>query len=345
MKTYHTKIKIILLLIIICSFLYAAKEQRDYPKIKAIIKPKETTIGVPLEYRLNITGKSLKKIEIVLPQKKEFYPEKEVKRVKKKDDDEEEKPSREVPLYIIHNAQKKNTSEEQLESITIILKMSYYRPGKYSLPEIEIIGKDKIKIGYKIPEVVVKELNQKGELQDIEPPLSLGGNYYRLFFLLIGVSLLTALLIFLFKYIQKKREEKMNQPIIIPPINIFLDELKKLKVRSLIRDGMVEEYVFGISMIFRKFLSLLMDFDATEMTSEEVIEKLEKVLSRIHHDKYKDDIMKSFQMLDLAKFAEFTPSEEILVSNLDKIITLARNLSKDLYRDQSEDKHDISSGI
>lgn len=330
--------KFIVILFGLCIIMNAYADGDDYPLVKAIVSPKDASIGTPLEYRVNVTGEDLKDIEIVLPDKRELYPEPETI-VKKKDSDEdpeEDDPSIHVPVYVIHNARKEDRSEKSMDSFTVVLQMSYYRPGKYSLPEIEIFDRDKIKIGYRIPEIEVKGLNEKGELQDIEAPLDLGGNYYRVIFLILGVAAFTALSIFLYKYLKKRREELMNAPVVVPPIEIFLKDIEGLDGRSLINQGKIEKYVFGISMIFRKFISALLSIDATEMTTEEIRLALKNVIPVVAYKKYEEDIMKSFQLLDLAKFAEFMPSEEILFSNLELMIRLAKNLSRDMWNDSTD---------
>ncbi len=67
----------IIMLFYVFSSLKSHAEESDYPQVRASVNPLETTIGVPVEYRVTISGKSLKGIEIRLPQKKIFYPEPE----------------------------------------------------------------------------------------------------------------------------------------------------------------------------------------------------------------------------------------------------------------------------
>ncbi len=332
MSTMKKQTMLLFLAVIASSILTAEDVGLDYPKIKAVVKPESSTIGVPLEYRINIAGKNLKEINIILPEKKELYPEKEeaLKNPKPAGIKEEENPAEEVPLYVIHNARKENKNEQGLDSITIILQMAYYRPGKYPLPDIDIKDKDNIKIGYKVPEIEIKELNPSGEQQDIEPPFDLGGNYTRLIILLFSVAILTGLGFFLYGYIRKRREAEKIRAAFVPPIDIFLKEVGDLHGAQLIAGGKIEEYVFGISMIFRKFLSLQLSIDAAEMTSDELIRELRRVLPLYLFSRYEQDFDKSFQLLDLAKFAEFTPSVEILTANLDGTVRLAMNLSRDM---------------
>jgi len=302
-------------------FFLLKTSKAEPPIIKAQANPTKTTIGQVIEYQINLAGPNLKNIKIILPEKKEFFLENPPG---KKEEDPNQKK---IPLYLIHNISKEDSSEKDLPYLSIKMKISFYHPGEFFLPEITFLGPDKIKIGYKIPKVTIEGLNPTGEFQDIEPPLSLKGNYYRLFFLISGIILFILLLFFLIKYWKKRQKEKKEKPIFIPAIKIFLKEMKKLNGEKLIRSEQIESFVVGISMIFRKFLSNLLSFDATEMTSDEIQVMIQKKLPEKVYQKYHQDIIKKLQLWDLAKFAEFTPSKEILLENLEQTLHLAKFLS------------------
>ncbi|MCP4138228.1 MAG: hypothetical protein GY754_45115 [bacterium] len=320
--------------------------------IKAIVEPKKATIGQPLEYRVSIAGEKVSEIEVLPPVKREVYPDiAEIPNLFEKKNEEEkpeEKPGKEVPLYIIHSVKKEDNSHESLKYITVIMSVSYYRPGIYSLPEVDIFeleedlsedskDKEKIKtkVGYEVPVVEIAPVSKEKEpqLQAIEPPLDLGGNYYRVAWIVIGTILLTLLGVLLYFYIKKKREERANAPVYIPPIELFIADIEKFGGEALITEGKIEEYVVGISMIFRRYLSALLSIDATEMTSHEINRVLTKVLRRDIYTRYSEEIDRCFQLWDLSKFAEFTPSEEILLDNYEKTQKMAKNLSDDIPGD------------
>ncbi len=306
------------------------------PKVKAVVKPETATVGSVVQYRLNLAGEGLDDITILLPEDREYYPEREDDK-KKNDGDEEKKPSESVPLYIIHNAKKNDNSSDTMTDITVVLEISYYRPGKYELPVIEIRGEDTIPIGYEVPVIEIRELNTKGELEQIEPPLELGGNYTRLILLLIGTAVATALGIALFLYLRKRRQEKLDAPLIVPAIELFHKDLKKFKGDKLIEAGKVEEYVFGISQIFRRYLSRQFGFDAMEMTSYEIEKALSHYMAPELLGKYGDRVTKYFDLWDLSKFAEFTPSREILMENLKNTGKTAEELHEDLHGSGEDD--------
>ncbi len=314
-----------------------ARTSGDEPLIKAIVRPQSSTVGAVLEYRINIAGRGLsaKDFQILLPEKKECYPEKEgaPAPAKNKNGEEDENPAEAVPLYVIHRATRDDRSTEGVFDLTAVLELSFFRPGKYSLPGIDIKNARGEKVAYQVPVVEIKETNAQGTLEEIEPPLDLGGNYTRLIILIAAVIAATLAAVFLFRYIKRKRAEKAAKPEPVPPLEIFLRDMAKLGGADLIAAGKIEEYVFGVSMIFRKFLSSLYNIDATEMTSDEIDRLLKKVMSRESYARNGAVIMQSFHLWDLSKFAEFAPSQEILEANLEKTGRMARNLSEEMSSD------------
>jgi hypothetical protein len=301
------------------------------PNIKAVVKPVKATVGVVLEYRVNIAGKKLSAISIVPPEKREYYPEKKKDTAAPKKtgpgEEKEEDPAQYVPLYVIHSIKKDDRSDTTMTDITVSMQISFYRPGTWTLPDVEIKGADGTPIGYKVPTVEVGAVNEKGEFQDIEPPLDLGGNWWRIAVIACGVIAIATAAFFAWRYFRKRLEARKQATVIIPPIEIFLKEIEQFNGGRLIDEGKIEEFVFGISMIFRKFLSHQFRFDATDMTTYEIEKKIRKSFPRSIVDAYFDDIMRGFNMWDLSKFAEFTPTKEQLHASLATTIDLAKNIS------------------
>ncbi len=324
---------IIILFSGIFSGLYS-ESKKEFPDITASADRKSATVGDEITYTFSLKGGDLESAVIALPEKKELYIEKKVKDdVKDKDKDKdsnvtEDDPEKAIPVYIIHSAKKDVKKNEA--SLSIIMKLSYYRTGKYSLPVIEISDKSGNKVGYKIPEIEIKAVNEKGEFSEIESPLDLGGNYTRLIILIISAVVLGIAGFVLFKYIRKRIKDKKNEIAVIPPIEIFRKEMIEFNPGTLIDEGRYDDYVFGVSIIFRRFLSGLFNIDAEEMTTDELKEAVKPYLPGGILKKYERDIDDIMSLWDLSKFAEFRPSNEFLFSNLNNTKSLAENLNGDL---------------
>ncbi len=300
------------------------------PEISASVSPAKSTVGSLIEYRIAVTGKASPAPTIVPPEQREYFPDAKTGPEKEGGDGETEgDPSRYVPLYVIHSVKKEDRSDQEMTDITVAVQISFYRPGTWALPDIEIRGADGMLMGYATPRVEISATNEKGEFQEIEPPLELSGNHRRLVILVLALAALATVAFFAWRRIRRKLDERRSVIVVVPPIETFLKEIEALGGPELIEDGRVEEFVFGISMIFRKFLSSRFRFDATEMTSHEIERKIRKALPRSLYLRSHDEIMENLNLWDLSKFAEFTPAKERLHASLAKTVELAERLSEE----------------
>ena len=264
-------------------------------------------------------------MEVFLPDPKEKFPE------KRKDDKNPVKPGESaVPLYVIGDAAINEVESGGTKAVEISANIIFYRAGKYPLPDIDIIGADKRKIGYKVPEIEIKSLNVEGKLEGIEAPLDLSGNHTRLYILILTLIAVGIIGYFVYRRIKSGKPILPAPPIKRSPLQVFNNELRMLGPESLISKGDVEGYAFGISIIFRRLLSNLLAFDAHDMTSNEINVKLKKVFTKDMFNKHHGQIIKCFDLWDVSKYAEFAPGADVLSDNLAKTINLARELSGDV---------------
>ncbi len=322
----------LLSLLLLMPLLAAPGAEPGTPEISAEVKPAKSTVGSLIEYRVFITGKGVPAPAVAPPERREFVPPPEPGRGKKpgtagKDDEGEADPASLVPLYVIHSVKKDDRSGKGMTDITVTVQIAFYRPGTWALPDIEIKGEDGVLLGYRAPEVEITPSNKEGEFQEIEPPMELGGNYLRLVLLLLGIAVTGVLAFFFGRYLRRRILGRRAAPVVIPPIETFMREIGELRGEELIESGKIEEFVLGVSMIFRAFLSAQFGFDATEMTSHEIEGKIRKTFTRDLHARCHGDIMGNLNLWDLSKFAEFTPSKERLRGSLEKTIEIARILS------------------
>ena len=295
----------ILLALCFCLPAYS-DEQNVFLKIDSVVNPQSASVGSNVEYTVNIAGDDLNGVEIELPKKREFYLE---------------DVSKDVPLYIINSAVK----ETPKGLITVKVVISFYHPGTWSLPELEIYGADKIKVGYNVPSVDIAAVNEKGEFVEQEEPFDMGVNYRRLFLIFLLAAAL-CLLVFWLRRRLKRPKTEIIQPV--NPFDLFMRDLGEFGGDRLIRDGKIDEYAFGISIIFRRFLSRRFGFDAAEMTTGEIRGSLAKALRAREHAALLDDIIKQFDLWDLSKFAEFTPDESVMLRSHDDMVKTARRLAR-----------------
>ncbi len=292
-------------------------------KVRAAALPQKASVGSTIEYRVTAAGPKVTEAEIVFPESREFYPPLEKK--DKKSESGEDDSARHVPLYIIHSAVKEDSSEAGTGYISAVMKLSFYRPGRHTLPEIEISVSGK-KINYELPSVEIEPVNQEGQMAEIEPPLDLGGNHTRLMLLLLAAVLLTLAAVLAWRYIKKRRAQKEALVPPVPAIEVFRKEAGELGAQELINSGRIEDYTVEISRIFRRYISSLFAIDAAEMTSDEIAAVLRRLGKKAGIVKQIEAMMSCFNLWDLSKFAEFMPGPEVLLESNERIARVAEEL-------------------
>ncbi|HOP29070.1 MAG TPA: hypothetical protein P5120_00950 [Spirochaetota bacterium] len=293
--------------------------------LKSSVNPEKGNVGQQFSYTLSIAGRDLEGVKIVLPEKGEYYPEPnsdEKKSNQKKEEETEDNKA--VPLYIINSAVKDESDSDGLKQITVRVDLTCYRTGVHQLPEIAITDSDGVRLGYSIPAVTIEELNKEGQPEDIEPPVELSGNYTRLIVLIMAVIAALVAGFFIFRYFRNRKKHIAVPEIKQTPLEFFMAEIERLKLSECINEGRVNDYVFGISISFRKFLSMELGFDAAEMTTGEISAVIKKYLR--NGGGIAAEIVKIMEAWDLSKFAEFTLSKELLLINFKNTIDAAERL-------------------
>jgi cadmium resistance protein CadD (predicted permease) len=181
--------------------------------------------------------------------------------------------------------------------------LTHWDSGTFYIPSISMEEQtsDSILVYINTIESLI-EGDIKGIKQPINTPISLKEILpYILIFLLI-------LLVSLFIYHQLKNRKKTVKveekiEVIIPPFQIALNLLYKLKDKNLLKQNEVKEYHSQISEILRRYIENGLDLKAMELSSNEIVSSLKQ--QRIDTI----SIEKVFRISDLAKFAKFQPLE------------------------------------
>lgn len=307
--------------------LFANAVSAEYPTVHASVKPLKATVGSPLEYTIEIRGKDPSGIEILVPEKKSYLPEKPAGKPEAKKGGE--LPAESVPLYIVHDTKSSESAKGKNKIKALAIELAYYRPGRHRLPQIELRDAEGVGIGYQIPEVEITPTNEKGEFQEIEPPLELGGNYLRLFMVLASCVLLAALCIGAFVFIKRRREGLAVPVVETPPLDVFLNEMRDLRARLSSDKSGIEAYALPASAAFRRFIGKMFGFDAMEMTSAEIVAACLDHSARMRYGEGSQELRDAMELWDLAKFAEFAPTRETILSHMDSVEKLARRLARE----------------
>lgn len=297
----------------------------DYPVIAADVNPGKTAVGEPVKYRVIISGEGALRMRVTLPQRDAQYPLPGA-------DAKNEKTADGVPLCIVHDAEQKDASRLGKVSRTLTVSLSYYRPGRYALPDIDIDGPDGVKIGYRVPVIDVRAVNPQGEFQDIEPPLDLYGNYLRVLVLCACLFAVAAALFFGWRYWKKRKVVDAPVPEPPRPIDVFMRDLEALKKKRFIENEKSGEFAVELSRIFRKYVSALFEINAMEMTDAEMINAVRRGVPAFAAGPLCGDMAALARLWSLSKFAEFPPPEGELRANLEAAAGVAKRLSREARR-------------
>ncbi len=126
--------------------------------------------------------------------------------------------------------------------------------------------------------------------------------------IILGLAVV-AIIAFIIYYLKRRKANKpvfARRPKPLPPPDIeAISKLEKLRLARMWQAGKVKEYHTTLTDIMRNYLKRRYNFDAVEMTSDEILEELKK---RNINDtvllKFKD----AFNLADLVKFAKANPT-------------------------------------
>ena len=313
------KILFIPLILLFCFPLYSGEEtvKNTSVKVEASILPAKSTVGTVLNYTITLKGQGAGDLNVHLPSEKIFIPEKT---------EGESESAGSVPLYIIGEASRKDSLESETPVSEINMAITYYRTGEYNLPQLKITDNAGNEYSYNPPVVNIESINREGSLADIESPLDLSGNYTRLFMVIIALCLSAVMVFLIIRYFKNRKKYEITEIKEKSPYEIFMDEIERKDPASFISMGEVKKYVFTMSILFRKYISLLYSFDAGEMTTWEISRILGSVMPEDVYGRYSSDIIEIMNFWDLSKFAEFAPSQELLENNFKSTLDVAGKL-------------------
>lgn len=289
-----------LYLICVAAGLEAVDSENSFYQIKAACSKEISSIGEQARCGITITGDNPEKLEIEPPEN-EIFPE---------DTDPDREPV--IPALTIDNFEKELNDDTLVVSFTV----TPYRPGTYKINHVRITGNDGISIGYAYPEIKVKSVNPEGEFTEMEAPIEIKGSYFRHILILTAALALAGIAFFIIKKKLHHKEINEKEAAGPSPMELFEKDIRALSPEKLIDEQKAREYSFGISAAFRQLLFRQLQFNAPEMTSGEINSEIKKIFGTAF-PRMQSDIKDLFALWDLAKYAEFSPSRDTLLHNLE----------------------------
>jgi hypothetical protein len=180
-------------------------------------------------------------------------------------------------------------------------------------------------------ESVLKPSEGERDIRPIKPPVSLPVSYTWIFYLIGGIVLLVAVVLFLVKKVFRRREKIIPVPPPRPAHEIAYEQLNKIKDEDLPARGMIKEYYSRVSDASRHYLENRFGLRAPERTTEEF---LYDMASTDHLKVPQQDLVGEFlSECDLVKFARYGPTE----NEIDRVYSAAVRLVDETRRDRGKE--------
>ena len=187
--------------------------------------------------------------------------------------------------------------------ITQKIIITAWDSGSYYISPIKF-SKNKETQGI-IINVQTVEIAEDAKLKDIKEPINEPIGWSDIWPFIFAVLIIILIIYLLKRYVFKAKEKIITTKpkIIIPPGVIALQELEKLEKDKIWQQGNIKEYHTQLSEIIRRYCEDKFKFIALELTTNEILEELNIILTNTQINNLKLIL----QRADLAKFAKSKP--------------------------------------
>lgn len=153
------------------------------------------------------------------------------------------------------------------------------------------------------------DVNPEEDIRDVKDPQMIPFDwlFWGIIFLIVLIAASAAY--FIIRYYRKKHKLKLPEKVVvkIPPHKIALSALNALESKKLWQQGKIKEYHSEITEIIRRYFEARFGFLALEMTSNEILEKL----NMYGNSNLLNNAEEFFSNADLVKFAKFVPMPSV----------------------------------
>jgi len=205
------------------------------------------------------------------------------------------------------------TEREHSDSLTYAYVITTYIPEPCSIPELHFIvqsdeGTDTITTEVQPLQVVSVITADSADLMGLKAPLS-AGKAPKWWLWLSCIAAGIAALVFGGIQLSNKLRHQPPPPPPVPPYEEAINALNELGVKKYLQRGLIREYVFELSEIFKRYIGRRYECSASDFTTEEMIAwSGAATLSK----KLKTSIDWFFRTTDPVKFARLVPDSDTI---------------------------------
>ncbi len=219
-------------------------------------------------------------------------------------------------------------------------QIAFFNTGSFSIGPLKVSiykGSDKICEKFSnIIDIDVQTLLKKDDnnIEDIKSPQGIDGNPMYLLKYLIPLILLLILLFVFWKFF--KREKKTKKiPVQLTPLEQFMKDIHILKGQNFLAKQQFRLFYYSLSDIAKTFLSDEHVFNASDLTSYEILEYLSLQAETKSFAEY---WKKFFNAADMVKYAKHNPDKNF-IDNLDNLI----NKIEIAYKNKAREERNVSN--
>jgi len=265
------------------------------PNISVSVEPGEITVGDPIELTIRVRLEGYK--QVVLPSADKLSP---------------------------FEVLKIDTLKDSKKEIAIKYTITHFEAGEQELKDIPIIflkdaGVDSavIQAGAIYVQTVLQDADSTAQIKDIHPPVKMEWLLADILpFLWIALGIIAAGVL---GYYVRRRwfgGGKLIEELMIPappPYDTAIRNLEELRIKRLWQQGYLVEFYSELTEIIKHYIGGRYEFDAPEMTTDELMHRQniwsssEETLSYVHQ---------IVTCADLVKFASYTPEPSTNEENL-----------------------------
>lgn len=171
----------------------------------------------------------------------------------------------------------RRTEREKTDSVTFEYIITTYIPENCTIPALPFVHEQQNRTdtlhSLSIPltvKSVITSADSILELKDIKPQQSAGKAPLWWIWLLAGGLAVAAAIIWGRKLFKRVRKEQAPVPP-KPPYEEAIDSLNALDAKQYLQKGLIREYTFELSEIFKRYIGRRYEINAADFTTEEMI--------------------------------------------------------------------------
>ncbi len=274
---------------------FTAIQAYAIPEISVETEPQEITVGDPVELTIRVKTEEYK--QVVLPS-----------------------PENLAPFEVL----KVDTLKGAKDEIAVKYTITHFEAGEQELMDIPVLflkesstDSAMLSAGSVMVHSVLQAEDSTAQIRDIHPPVKMGWLISDIMpFVWIGLGIIVAVGIALYVYNRWFGGAKVIEELVAvkpPPYDTAMRDLEELRLKKLWQQGLLIQYYSELTEIIKHYIGGRFEFDAPEMTTDELMYEKEKWAASEENLNY---IRQIITCADLVKFASYTPERTAHEANL-----------------------------